>query len=134
MLVDLREVGEDDDLELYDDDDLAHEFAFNHLYPALAYKGSLKGNAANKERQPIETSKQLSKLDDKSVYPGLFYQHNAPAAKLDINDLPCQEDASLNTSISMRRKRLEELLTKQGLWGKFKSSAAHTTLKGASQL
>ena len=83
----------------------------------------------------METSKHLSKADDKNVFPGLFYQHNPPAAKLDINDLPCQEDASLNTSISTRRKRLEELLTKQGCWGKLKSTAAHPTLvKGITQL
>ena len=45
MLIDLREVGDDDDHELNDDEDLAHELGFNHLYPALAYKGSQKGNA-----------------------------------------------------------------------------------------
>ena len=82
----------------------------------------------------MDTSKLLSKADDKNVFPGLFYQLKPPDAKLDINDLPRQEDASLNSSISMRRKRLEELLTIQGCWGKSKSTAAHTTLKGASQL
>ena len=48
-------MGDGDDPELNDaNDDLAHELGFNHLYPALAYKGSQKAQAANNERQPME--------------------------------------------------------------------------------
>ena len=79
--VDLREAGDDDEIELNEDEDVAHEIEQNHLYPALAYKVSKKCDAANKGQVKIETTMNLSKAHDKKVFPGLFYQAQ-PTAKI----------------------------------------------------